>query len=238
MTPRKFQPKPVPAAITALMVAVLLALGFWQLERMEWKEELLARIDSQMAAKPQPLPEAIEKPEEWEFRRVSVAGQYLYDREFLVGPRTLDGKNGFHMVVPFRRASGGVVLVNRGWITEELRKKADRPEGLVLVEGFLQVPKHNRFTPDNVPDKKQWYWIDTKAMAEAAKIDSVAGAIIVTPESPKGVYPAGGALNLDIPNDHRKYAYFWFSMALAAIVIFVLSGLQPGNKLEEKNAGV
>lgn len=238
MNARKFQPKPVPAAMTLMMVAVLLVLGFWQLERLAWKEELLARIDHQMAANPQPMPEVLEKPEEWEFRRVSVAGQYLYDREFLVGPRTLDGKAGFHMVVPFRRASGGIVFVNRGWITEELRKKADRPEGLIQVDGFIQMPKHNRFTPDNAPDKKQWYWIDLAAMGKEAKLDNVAPVIIVAPESPKGIYPAGGALKLDIPNDHRKYAYFWFSMALAAIVIFILSARQPGNKLEEKNAGV
>jgi surfeit locus 1 family protein len=137
-------------------------------------------------------------------------------------------------VVPFRRASGGIVFVNRGWITPELRKKADRPEGIVQVDGIVQVPHKAYFTPDNAPDKKDWYWIDTAAMAQAAKLAAPAPFIIDTPKAAAGVYPAGGALVLDIPNDHLQYAIFWFGMAAAAFAVYVLSSLQPAVKLEDR----
>lgn len=238
MADRKFRARRIPTLATLLMVTVMLGLGFWQVERLEWKTALLERLASQMAAKPAPLPEKIDKPEDWEYRPVSMAGQYLYDREFLVGPRTLEGKNGFHMVVPFRRASGGVVLVNRGWITLEMRKKASRPEGIIEVQGNVQLPRKHRFTPENKPDKKEWYWIDMQEMGKSAKLSNVAPVVVATPASAKGVYPAGGALRVDIPNDHKKYAIFWFGMAFVMLAVYILSGLQPADKLEEKNAGV
>lgn len=238
MAGRKFQMRRIPTLATLAMVSVMLGLGFWQVERLEWKTALLDRLASQMAAKPVPLPEKLETPADWEYRPVSMAGQYLYDREFMVGPRTLDGKNGFHLVVPFRRASGGVVFVNRGWISQELRKKADRPEGIVQVEGFIQLPHKNYFTPENDTAKGQWYWLDPAAMGKAAKIENVAPIVVATPAAASGVYPAGGALRVDIPNDHKKYAIFWFGMAFVMLAVYILSGLQPADKLEEKNAGV
>lgn len=233
-----FKFRRIPTIATIGMVTVMLGLGFWQLERQAWKTTLLARIESQMAAPPAPLPEKLDTPSDWEFRPVSMAGQYLYDREFLVGPRTLDNKVGFHMVVPFRRVSGGVVLVNRGWINDELKKKADRPGGIVEVRGLVQLPRKNSFTPDNVPASKQWYWIDTAAMAAEAKLENVLPEVVATFKAGAGVYPAGGALIVDIPNDHKKYAIFWFGMVFVMLAIYILSGLQPAGKLEEKNAGI
>ncbi len=233
-----FKFRRIPTIATFCMVTVMLGLGFWQVERLAWKTALLARIESQMAATPVPLPEKLDTPHDWEFRPVSMAGQYLYDREFLVGPRTLDSRVGFHMIVPFRRISGGVVLVNRGWINNDLKKKADRPAGIVEVKGLVQLPHKNYFTPDNVPASHQWYWIDTAAMAADAKLENVSPEVVATVKSEAGVYPAGGALLLDIPNDHKQYAIFWFGMAFVMLAVYILSGLQPAVKMEEKNAGI
>ena len=102
----------------------------------------------------------------------------------------------------------------------------------------MQLPRKNRFTPDNVPASHQWYWIDTAAMAADAKLQNVLPEVVATFKSEAGVYPAGGGLLLDIPNDHKQYAIFWFGMALVMLAIYILSGLQPATKLEEKNAGV
>lgn len=238
MAARKFALRLKPTIVTVIMVAIMLSLGFWQVERLEWKTQLLAHLDAQMAAKPVPLPETVADTAAWEYRPVSMAGQYLFDKEFLVGPRTLDGRAGFHMVVPFKRASGGIVLVNRGWISEELRKKADRPQGIIQVEGFVQLPKKGAFTPDNEPSRKEWYWIDTAAMGKAAGFENVSPMVVTPKAAAAGVYPAGGALNIDIPNDHKNYAIFWFGMAFVMLAVYIFSGLQPAEKLEEKNAGV
>lgn len=219
---RKFRASRGATLFTLAAVAVLLALGTWQVQRLGWKTELIARIEARMAEKPVPLPEQIDDPAAWEYRRVTMAGRFLHDREFLVGPRTMEGRAGYHMVTPFRRASGGVVFVNRGWVPDEQLKGASRPSGIVRVEGIVQFPRKYRFTPDNVPQKDLWYWTDVAEMARAAKLDNVLPVTVSVAARQKGVYPAGGQLRLDIPNDHGQYAAFWYFMALALGIIYVV----------------
>ncbi len=231
-TAKSFKFRLIPTLLTIAIVAVNLGLGVWQLERLEWKTGLLARLDSQMSAKPVPLPETITDMTDWEYRRVTLAGQFRYDREFHLGPRVRNGVVGYQMVVPFRRASGGTVLVNRGWIADTI-KTVNRPEGIVQVEGFVQAPKKPMFAPVNDPAKNQWYWLDARAMdatAPAYVVDAVA--------EPAGVYPAGGALRVDIPNDHKNYAIFWFSMACVMLLIYIMASRQPAAITEQKHAGV
>jgi surfeit locus 1 family protein len=228
--PRTFQPRTGPSIIASCMLAVLLGLGVWQLERLAWKTDLLKSIHDRMAQKPVPLPEKIADPAAWEYRRVKMAGQYVSDREFLIQPRTLDGKAGYHMYVPFRRVSGGIVFVNRGWISDDLLGKAIRPRGMVAVEGIVQLPHKSAFTPDNNPEKGEWYWPDVEAMAAAAHVKNPAPVIVTVAARRPGVYPAGGQVRLDIPNDHKQYAIFWFTMAFVLIGIWAMSSMTEVKK--------
>jgi surfeit locus 1 family protein len=144
-------------------------------------------------------------------------------------------------VVPFVRASGGTVLVDRGWISDELMNKASRPDnGVMQVEGILrESEKPSRFTPENDPGKKDWFWIDTKGMAEAAGLEDVAPMVLYVADRKPGVYPAGGRVReVDIPNDHKQYATFWFGMAFVLLIVWFLSHFDRSAKLEEKHAGV
>jgi len=82
-----------------------------------------------------------------------------------------DGEQGYMVVTPLEREGGGTVLVNRGWIAKKFRRQEDRPGGLpqgeVTVEGLLREPwKKNMFTPENRPDKNEFYFPDVRQMAE------------------------------------------------------------------------
>lgn len=89
----------------------------------------------------------------------------------LIGPRMLDGHDGYMVVTPLERDDGAsTVLVNRGWISKEHRDQRTRPQGLprgeVEVEGLLREPwKKNMFTPDNKPEKGEFYFPDVEQMA-------------------------------------------------------------------------
>jgi surfeit locus 1 family protein len=145
------------------------------------------------------------------------------------------------MVVPFTRASGGTVLVDRGWISDALMSKASRPAGgITQIEGVLRESKKpSAFTPDNNPAKKDWFWIDTKGMADAAGLKDVAPMVVYISDKKPGVYPVGGRVQIaDIPNDHKQYATFWFGMAFVLLIVWFLSHFDRSPKLEEKHAGV
>lgn len=125
---------------------------------------------------PLPLPARID-PEaisDFDYRRVECRGRFRHDLEMLIGPRMRDGEDGYMVVTPLERKEegGSTVLVNRGWIPKRLRDQRKRaadalPDGEVVVEGLLRKPwKKNMFTPENRPDKGEFYFPDVKQMAE------------------------------------------------------------------------
>ena len=162
--------------LTALIPITAFALGTWQVFRLGWKTELIARFEDRLVRDPLPLPSKIDPKaiNEFDYRRVYTTGHFRHDQEMLIGPRMHDGKNGFLVVTPLdREGVGSTVLVNRGWISKKLQKQADRrnglPEGLVTVEGLLREPwRKNMFTPENKPELKEFYFPDVEQMAKVS----------------------------------------------------------------------
>ncbi|MBI1214181.1 MAG: hypothetical protein GC185_00005, partial [Alphaproteobacteria bacterium] len=122
---KKFQPRAGATVMTLVMFAILVSLGVWQVHRLAWKTQLLASIARDMAQKPLPLPENPD-PKALDYHRVTMTGRFLYAHEYLVKPRVMDGVDGFDMIVPFKRVSGGVVFVDRGWASDAVMREAAR----------------------------------------------------------------------------------------------------------------
>jgi surfeit locus 1 family protein len=89
----------------------------------------------------------------------------------LLGPRVLDGTNGFHLITPLVRGNGSTILVDRGFISGDTaaRRSYPTPDEEVEVRGMLRESQaRNSFTPDNNAAKGEWYWADVTAMADYA----------------------------------------------------------------------
>lgn len=134
---------------------------------------MIAKLEDRIIRDPLPLPPNVD-PEaisEFDYRRVYARGHFRHDQEMLIGPRVRDGQSGFMVVTPLEREDGSsTVLVNRGWINKKFQDQKTRPAGLptglVTVEGLLREPwKKNMFTPDNKPEKGEFYFPDVKEMA-------------------------------------------------------------------------
>lgn len=208
--------------MVAVMLAALVALGTWQLHRLTWKEDLIARMTAQMQAPAADLPQmAMTDPKEWEYRTVRALGIYNSKHVFWVKPRTQDGVAGAHMLVWLQRHWGQPpVLVNRGFVPDGERENVTIPQGKQLIEGVVQIPYQSAFTPDNNPAANDWYWADIAAMADAAGYDGAWPALVTLP--PAEGYPAGFAVTAQIRNNHLQYALFWFGMAVILLIVFLL----------------
>jgi surfeit locus 1 family protein len=247
----KFHKKIKIRLMLALMLAVLIALGIWQMQRLAWKTALIARIVAQMQMPPEALPADIPQPVDWEYRNVALTGDFDPDAVFWVRPRTENGKVGAHMLAGFRRADGGApVFVNLGFVPEDLMDKTavpPMPRPYSRVSGVVQIPYQSAFTPDNDPARGHWYWADIAAMAAAAGYDSAAPVIVTMPPrgkdylSPRGKdyvppqdgsYPSGFAVAANIRNNHLQYALFWFGMAAILMIVFTLSQREKPAKTE------
>lgn len=100
-----------------------------------------------------------------------MSGKWDCDRAIIVSPRTRDGTAGYHIIVPLVRPNGTTVLVDRGFVSKEafgkFSNRVVHADEEVFVQGMLRVSQvRNAFTPDNHPEKGEWYWIDVDAMAE------------------------------------------------------------------------
>ena len=166
--------------VLAVIPVTAFALGTWQVQRLGWKTELIARFEDRLVRAPLPLPPRVDPDavHEFDYRRVRARGRFRHDAEMLVGPRMRDGEQGYMVVTPLERGGdpGATVLVNRGWISKKMRDRRARaaagaadlalPAGDVVVEGLLREPwKKNMFTPDNRPDIGEFYFPDVKQMA-------------------------------------------------------------------------
>lgn len=168
---------PLPARpanpLAALIPITAFALGTWQVQRLDWKSKLIARLEDRLVRDPLPLPPHVDPAAvaEFDYRRVYATGTFRHDQEMLIGPRMRDGKEGYLVITPLEReGEGTTVLVNRGWISKahklQKNRQAGLPRGVVTVEGLLREPwKKNMFTPENNPQAKAFYFPDVAQMA-------------------------------------------------------------------------
>jgi surfeit locus 1 family protein len=225
-----FRPLLWPTVFSLPMLLICLALGAWQVERLFWKQDLIAQRQAAVAAAPAAVPKSLAEARDMEFRHVSDEGVFLNDKEIFLGATSEGGGQGYQILTPLLEPRGRAVFVNRGYIPAELRDPAKRATGqiagTVRVQGLLRLPPAGRpswFLPDNRPDLNYWFWVDLPAMSAADKLDRVAPFYIDADATPNpGGWPKGGVTRLALPNNHLQYAITWFSLAVALIVIYVL----------------
>ncbi|MBB3809511.1 SURF1 family protein [Pseudochelatococcus contaminans] len=237
-----------PGLFTLLGLILLVSLGMWQLQRLAWKEDLIARIESRTHAEPVAAP----AQGEWaalagepaalkalEYSPVRVSGIYLRDREVLVHGNATLGRGGVRMgyfvLTPLAMDGGGIVFVNRGFIPMELRQDADayaawrRGDSVagnetVRVAGLLRAPERRGwFVPSDAPEKGDWFVRDPAVFAASLGLERVAPFTIDTfRDSTREGWPVAGLTVVRFPNNHLDYAFTWFGLAIVLVVVFVL----------------
>lgn len=211
-----------------VVLGVLIALGTWQVERMQWKRGLIAERAQRLAAPPLNLPSVVPIPAALEFRRVQVQGRFLHDRELYLGNRPRNSQAGYHVVTPLLRADGSAVLVDRGWVPLDRKlpesRAAGQFDGQVVVQGIARLPREpGYFTPKNQVEGNFWFTMDLPEMATAARLPSVLPIYIEAgPQANPGGLPIGGQTDATLPDNHLVYAVTWYALAAALVVVYVL----------------
>lgn len=236
------RPRLAPTLITLPIVLLCLGLGVWQIRRLHWKEGLIAQREETLKAPPVALPQALAEAQALEWRRVVASGIFLNDKESRLHAIAPQGEAGFDVLTPLRQTGGQIVLVDRGFVPTALadraRRPAGEPVGNVRVAGRLRLAPSSKpgwFLPDNRPSENEWFWVDLPAMAKADGLSEVVPFYIAADATPNpGGWPKGGATLPELPNHHLQYAITWFSLAVAALVIYVLSQRRGADKKDER----
>jgi surfeit locus 1 family protein len=215
---------------TAPAVLILIALGVWQVQRLHWKEGLIAQRDAAVVAPPIAPPQSFDKARGLEFHHIVAEGIFQNDKELYLAASSDSGEAGYQIVTPLVMNDKRTMFVNRGFVPSELKDPAKRAAGQLggtqRVVGLLRLPSQTKpsfFLPDNRPDLNLWFWVDLPAMAKKAGVADPVPFYVDADKVPNpGGWPKGGITRLDLPNDHLQYAITWFSLAVALIVIYVL----------------
>ncbi|MFD1796534.1 SURF1 family protein [Paracoccus aurantiacus] len=206
--------------IGALLVAGFAGLGVWQMQRLGWKRDLIARVDARISAPPAPIAAVADlPPDEAEYRHVTATGRFDHSKEVLVQAVTELG-GGFWVLTPLETSAGPTLFINRGFVLPERRDPATRrealPAGDVTITGLARVTEPGgAFLRSNDPGADRWYSRDLAAMAQARGTGPVAPIFIDADATPNpGGWPVGGLTVVRFRNSHLSYALTWFALAI------------------------
>jgi surfeit locus 1 family protein len=251
-----------PTLLTLAALPVLIGLGTWQWERMEWKADLIGKLAERVEAEPLSYTSVLAEfhkssPDlttgDVEYMRVRVTGTYDHAQErHVYAPRSSgQGWNVFTLLKP--AGNQPPVYINRGWVPDELKEPAARAEGQVTgpvtVTGLarLDEPK-TMFAAPNDPKANRWYQRDTWALRWGEKgppsqsehsmmrLEGYAPFSIdaeAEPANPGG-WPKGGTTQVRLPNSHLQYVATWYGLALTLIVIFIVFARQRLAEYDQK----
>lgn len=215
-----------PLAIGVLGTAVLCGLGFWQVQRLAWKEAILAEIDARIAADPVAVP-AEPDPALDRYLPVTASGRITGEEiHVLVSQKGLGA--GFRIIAAFQ-TGGRRLLLDRGFVVDEA-KNTPRPPVDAKVTGNLHWPQEiDRWTPEPDPGANIWFARDVPTLAAALDTEPVLIVVRATSEARPAVtpLPVDGA---GIPNDHLQYAITWFSLAAVwvGMTVYLLLRIRRG----------
>jgi surfeit locus 1 family protein len=222
-------------AIAGVLLTVLFAgLGTWQVYRLQWKLDLIARVDARVHAAPAAPPPrarwAQVTPQSDEYRNVRLVGTYLY--EFTTPVQALSELgSGYWLITPLCTADGNIVLVNRGFVPLEQggpkHYPARRAQGAACpgagaqatLTGLLRISEPGGgFLRHNDPAGNRWYSRDVAAIAASHGLAGAAPYFVdaARGQDPAGApdHPTGGLTVISFPNTHLVYALTWYALAL------------------------
>lgn len=220
-----------------LLAALFLALGTWQMVRLQWKVDLIERVESRVRATPVAPP----PPSQWaqvarethEYRRVRLAGHYLY--EFTTPVQAVSELGaGFWLLTPLCTADGSIVFINRGFIpatqnrpgTYAARRAGADPCAAggerVELTGLLRISEPGGgFLRENDPVGNRWFSRDVQALAAARGLSDVAPYFVDAgkDQDPAGApeRAVGGLTVVSFVNNHLVYALTWYALALMVL---------------------
>ena len=238
-----------PAALTFVMLAVLLSLGGWQVERLAWKTDLLARMDARRDAPPLLISGQTDiaalTRDRHEFHPAQFTGRFGDDVVFWFTqienkPSGLDRLDaaGYHMLVPFMLEDGSAILVDRGFIPARLLDipAPPPPQGLQNLLVILRWPD-GRGAFDNADDAARdlFYVRDPKAIGAhwQLALPPMLGEAAFANES----WPRGGQTRFSMPNNHLQYAVTWFGLAIVLVIVSGLWHIRFLKSLRESETG-
>jgi len=183
---------------------------------LQWKLDLINQISEGLKSSPIQFSQNLNK----NFQKVFLTGQYDFSKQIYLYSLNEKGQPGFDVITPFVTLKKENVLINRGWITKELKKNPKINLHSTNINGMLKKSKNkNLFTPDNDISKNLWFYLNFEEIQKftGKKFNN----FIVYLENENINTPMPKKINIDLPNNHLKYAITWYSISLSILFYYL-----------------
>ena len=196
-------------------ISVFLALGSWQIIRLNWKLELINQIESSL----KDIPVNLSNSKHKNYLRIKTRGSIDFEKQIYLYNLNEKGKPGFEVINPLKVGNNNYLL-NRGWIP--FNKKKDETINVIdenYINGVLRKQiKPNIFKPENDLSENYWFTLDRD---DIFKFTGKNFSPYVIYLSGNNEFPKPKSITANISNNHKKYALTWFSLAISILLIYL-----------------
>lgn len=232
-----FSPGLLSTLITAVLLYTMISLGFWQLDRAEYKDTLQQKIEERKNLAPAGLDELPQSADNRRFYPVEFSAEYDTKHVFLLDNKILNGRVGYHVFTPAKINTGKAVLVNRGFITQgKTRDQLPVVETInarIELHGLLDLPPSRALLlAENVHETSSWpvvlQYIDLNEISRILGYELYDMVLWLDKDQ-------SGSLEYDLPvlnlNSAKNdgYAFQWFAMSVALLLIYIIVNTKRRN---------
>jgi len=215
---------------------ILIKLGFWQLERAQAKQQILA-VYQEQAQLPVISLDALPSNTQVYYGDVSIMGEYDPARYWLLDNQPRNGQVGYEVLMPFN-SDNGWLLVNRGWVAADQDRTQlpviTTPRGRIALIGSLAPPQKNNVINNDASDlavswPKRVIQVSIDAVQASLKTDILPTIFRIKTDSP-GAYTTQWPVVTTQAEKHHGYAVQWFAMAVALLILYIVALVKPPSK--------
>ncbi len=196
-------------------VCIFIALGSWQIIRLNWKNNLILEIENSLKNPPVEL----SKNNLENYLKIKTKGSINFEKQIYLYNLNEQGTPGFEVINPLK-ADNTNFLINRGWIpfnkkgTKEIFEfDKDNIFGTLKLQG-----RKNIFKPENDIDKNYWFSLDRQ---DILKFTGQEYSQYIIYLDGKYKFPKPKKITANISNNHKKYAITWFSLAISILLLYL-----------------
>ncbi len=235
-----FKPSLIPTMVTIVFLYTMISLGFWQLDRAEYKANLQTIIDSRIDQSPVPFDEVSRDGESWLFQPVMLSGNYDFNKQLLLDNQVNNTRAGYGVFTPFKLENNQYILINRGWLPvgKDRRQLPDisMPDmsKSVHISGVLSpVPAKGLVLSDNANNYNSWpvllQYIDIDEIQQKTGYRLLPMVLVLEAEPESKLQPLPYSISVR-SEKHTAYAFQWFALSLALIIIYIVVNVKRMDK--------
>ena len=196
-------------------ILVFIALGSWQIVRLNWKNNLILEIESSLRSSPVELPQN----NKINYLKVKTSGIIDFEKQIYLYNLNESGNPGFEVINPIS-INNENYLINRGWIPFEKKntKEINIFDGKNIIGTLKLQGKKNIFKPDNDIEKNYWFSLNRD---DISKFTGKEFSKYIIYLNGNYQFPRPKKISANISNNHKKYAITWFSLAISILLLYL-----------------